>query len=462
MIARVAPRRSGLTLTEILIAILIMGIGLISLATLFPLGLIRLRETARYVRAGLTFETAADDFDARALLFKPSFRNSWYGPRDPFVQDALSNGSYNTANAAGMGVLASGNPFLPNNNLNLSSGLPFCYDPLWRALTGIAPVNNLTGNGLYDPTLDFAAGYVNGFDEARFGAGVFGNTSYPYLRADPDMGTPSAYGLQRLTNFIPWSNNLLTPRYSFTYHNNVLAAAIVQPIDVAGDVFTSIDDLVFNPIGASGTATPLSSGTSPPSSVLPELYGQTTTQFGMVQADYRYTWFFTGRQSDAGGNGTQFVGEIVVCDGRPFAFEPLPGNGPNAPAGETVVEAVFGVSSDRTVVLRWKATTPDPLVRVGGWIADVTYERNVATYTSRVGATGTLARCYWYQVARLVSPQADPDTTNFSGYRQMVVTLNSPVRAATTLDANGLPVHVNVALIMPSVINVFPRSFEVH
>ncbi len=50
MISRGIRPRSGITLTEILIAILIMGVGLISLATLFPLGLIRLREAARYQR----------------------------------------------------------------------------------------------------------------------------------------------------------------------------------------------------------------------------------------------------------------------------------------------------------------------------------------------------------------------------------------------------------------------------
>ena len=45
----------------------------------------------------------------------------------------------------------------------------------------------------------------------------------------------------------------------------------------------------------------------------------------------------------------------------------------------------------------------------------------------------------------------------------MVLTLTSPLRAKTLLNAaDGPPVHLNVALIMPSVINVFPRSFEVH
>ena len=68
-------------------------------------------------------------------------------------------------------------------------------------------------------------------------------------------------------------------------------------------------------------------------------------------------------------------------------------------AGETVVEAVFGYSgnvqvangynngfgtgADRTVLLRWPAAIPDPVVKTGDWIADVTYERNSATMTNR-------------------------------------------------------------------------------
>ena len=35
------PRSAGITLTEILISILILGVGLVSLATLFPIGLLR-------------------------------------------------------------------------------------------------------------------------------------------------------------------------------------------------------------------------------------------------------------------------------------------------------------------------------------------------------------------------------------------------------------------------------------
>ena len=57
--------RRGITLTEILIAILILAVGLASLATLFPLGLLRLRDAARSTRSAYLTESAACDVTAR-------------------------------------------------------------------------------------------------------------------------------------------------------------------------------------------------------------------------------------------------------------------------------------------------------------------------------------------------------------------------------------------------------------
>ncbi len=52
MIRRGTRGRAGITLTEILISIMIMGVGLVSLATLFPLGLLRLRAASIRSRSG--------------------------------------------------------------------------------------------------------------------------------------------------------------------------------------------------------------------------------------------------------------------------------------------------------------------------------------------------------------------------------------------------------------------------
>ena len=63
-----APRPAGITLTEIMISIMILGIGLISLATLFPIGLLRLREAQRQTRSAYLSESAAADVAARGLF----------------------------------------------------------------------------------------------------------------------------------------------------------------------------------------------------------------------------------------------------------------------------------------------------------------------------------------------------------------------------------------------------------
>ena len=105
------PRALGITLVEILIAIMILGIGLISLATLFPIGLLRLREAQRQIRSSYLSESAIADVAARGLFNANSFLyvdliniqyslTPWYvspirGRYDPLIQDT----AYYSANA---------------------------------------------------------------------------------------------------------------------------------------------------------------------------------------------------------------------------------------------------------------------------------------------------------------------------------------------------------------------------
>src|SRR5512135_1987453 len=141
MIGRVARARSGITLTEILISILILSVGLVSLATLFPLGLLRLREAQRASRSGFLVESAEADLEGRNLLNKSSFLQAgvrdragntvffspWNnppftpGPYDPFIRDTPLNG---------------GNP-AAGVSRSIGPGLPIAYDPLWRYVVGL-------------------------------------------------------------------------------------------------------------------------------------------------------------------------------------------------------------------------------------------------------------------------------------------------------------------------------------
>src|SRR4051794_9040579 len=51
-------RRSGVTLVEVLVAIFVMGIGLIALLTLFPIGMLRMAQAMRDARSGEAAESA--------------------------------------------------------------------------------------------------------------------------------------------------------------------------------------------------------------------------------------------------------------------------------------------------------------------------------------------------------------------------------------------------------------------
>lgn len=163
-------RRSGITLTEILIAILIMGVGLVSLATLFPIGLLRLRDAARYSRSTYLGQAASADLSSRSLLLNFSFLNTGYydssisGYYNPFLQDtpypggdwagalattATSPGAYSGPGGVGLSgssqsvAAANGSGTAVYPNLN-GPGLPICYDPLCAFKPSTSPASRAT------------------------------------------------------------------------------------------------------------------------------------------------------------------------------------------------------------------------------------------------------------------------------------------------------------------------------
>ena len=466
MVRRAARGRSGITLVEILISILIMGVGIISLATLFPLGLLRLREAARYSRSAILTESASSDAEARNLFGKQSFLNfsPWYRINsstgvanvngvnyDPWVQDTPLSASPNATtggapNGAFRGYGMDGSQalgFAYNGGAAvfpyIGPGLPVAYDPLYWSIVG-----DLNGS---NPGLR----PNNGTHDIRFGALPWTSTTKTALGATP------VYGLQRVTNFLP----------------------TVRMDQSARDTFISPEDIVWQVEPNAGT-TGIGGNATVLSPIVPDL----TLSGGQVTNDYRYTWMFTGQQIDS---GTTFEGDIVIFENRQFGF-----NANNIADGETTVEAVFGYSKkviqgsagtygyapqpNYTVLLRWlsSASVPngilDPEVKVGSWLADVTYERyagndvteKVAAIKADPGNSNTVVpvfpsqRCYWYQVVKKSAPTSD--VLGSANYRSMVVWVSTPLRALTLLDSTGNPAYTNAAMISPHVVNVFPRT----
>jgi Prokaryotic N-terminal methylation motif len=490
-------RRHGITLTEILIAILILGVGLASVATLFPLGLIRLRDAARYSRSAYLAQAATGDIISRSLLSSSSFTltpyyfttNSFY--YDPFIQDTPAYGSDWATDAAGPGAYAGlGGLGLPSSSVARASGnnaygslngpgLPFAYDPLWRYQT-INPNNPQANGASPTPPGGYYPADHNSF-EARFGSGI------GFIRDDPQGGLPSAHGLQRLTNFTP---AMLV--------STSIPSIFVSPEDVVWQEPNDQSYLVGVPV-TKGNPSPVGSAPSP---VLPDLSisyvldPNTNAKINTFQLtnDFHYSWIFTGQLINS-SNQAFFDGNIVIFENRPFAITSV--TAPNGGAtvglidGETVVEAIFGHSNnlnaggyssgaDRTVLLRWYATQLDPVVKTGDWIADVTYERHQNLVYNPVAGTGRFLngtppfgvpnpsnngewdnlpaqRCFWYQVQKVQPAGPDP-YIDAALYRSMVVTVNQSLQSRTLLTAVGKPVVINAALIAPNVVNVIPQT----
>jgi len=482
---------SGITLTEILISIMILAIGLVSLATLFPIGLLRLREAQRSSRAAILSESTAADVLGRGLLDKSTFIDPtispWYSnpnvanSYDPWIQDTpapfgdwTGDGDATVVGAyRGYGGMGAKGP----NQVTVSSltpvygqGLPVAYDPLWWYKQGTQPYS---GNGF----------------EARFGDGT-------------GLGlTTSAYGLQRLTNIPAFAADGTGP---VPYRANEILSAFVSPEDILWQDAKNTSYLdFFNPTLALASANLVVS----PSPVIPDLstaaLAQTDIVLGLggtpdvpaayaaLTNDWRYTWMFVGQRADA-FNDKVFTGNVVIFENRPFGFETLvnqnTGDTITQVAGERVLQAIFGygtnvmaagtmaddgtavgyaVGSDNAVLLLWPAGFPDPEIRPGGWIADVTYERNESVGrknflidvdpTSKAGSPPA-QRCHWYQVRR-ASPPADSAT--FAGMRYTLIQTTQKLQAKTLLQADGTPYHNNVALVSPHVIGVVPKTFAI-
>ncbi|MCA9052360.1 MAG: hypothetical protein KDA75_00920 [Planctomycetaceae bacterium] len=80
--------RSGATLTEVLMSLLIMGLGITSVFTLFPMSILRSVKSTNLTHAALLAETARDFYVyQRELLNQPPDRlaNPYYGYRDPLL-----------------------------------------------------------------------------------------------------------------------------------------------------------------------------------------------------------------------------------------------------------------------------------------------------------------------------------------------------------------------------------------
>ncbi len=131
-------RRGGATLIEVLVAIFVMGIGLIALLVLFPLGALRMADAIQNDYCARTAATADAVITMQSIRTDPLVRND--GVSDVFVNPCAIEGSpaYGSADPSG-------------------PSYPVLVDPVgWRAAGGLNWVGGTQYSGIRRRPVSFA------------------------------------------------------------------------------------------------------------------------------------------------------------------------------------------------------------------------------------------------------------------------------------------------------------------
>lgn len=335
--------RSGVTLTEVLVAIFIMGIGLLSLLVLFPVGALNMVAASKDERTADTARNALSI--ARTLNIRD----------DDYVFGYYTNVDYSPTNA--------NYPFPPTTLPLPAAGgasYPVYVDPQgvlsgsdWMGYLASAPspgFRRVAPKTMYTPPFytvvssQLAARWTSVGDDMNFDTDgkVKLNPPIPPAPSLPVVPYPPlAQQVQR------------EPRYSFAFLcRQVRAYSTNGPYDV---MTPPAPYFRAGPPAVSGAPAPFNT----PSNHLVDL-------------------------------------TVVVYDRRPNIALPV-APGVNIPVEEKAFSANFGtnmvgVAAPNMVVLSWPAGTPPPVVRRGTWILDAT----VVT-----SATVPEPHGYFYRVANI-------------------------------------------------------------
>lgn len=409
--APILQPRPGATLTEVLVAIFVMGIGLLSLLVLFPLGALQMAQAIhddRCTHAGIT---------ARALgnMVVPYSGNSGFTLKD----DPFTVYPYYFYQLPGVpGYTTSYN--LPLTLPDDGPSYPVYIDPIGVKLSaGSAIAPRAPASFATSP------------------AGIL-PTTFPFWISQNFPGNlPPAPG---------------APVGFFTAAPSLAGFPRVSPSFINVNSFQSLERWCMMPddIQFQEDATPVSNG-----------LGANTP--GSLQRESRYSWAWLCRQVRPDGThcptpmGVDMT--VVVYDRRPITQGPA-----GAPMGETTYAAQFNFGSN-IAYLVWPPGSAPPNLRRGTWIMDATMNTgsqtlgpvrppatppNVPTLAPPSGG-GNFGKPNGY-LYRVVNATVD------SSINAALVELHMPARASSGPPANIAAGTFGIAVVMEGVAEVYERG----
>jgi len=392
-------RRSGMTLTEVLIAIFVLAIGLMGILALFPLGAMRMAQAIKDDRCG-TLESNATSlmhsgFKDQMALSAPSQQPN----RDPIFRN-----DFNTQ------------PGQPNYYAGYPSGYPF--SPMlypnapWY---NTSPIGNTPPISALPPLLTNSPAPPANYNSAW--------PSYPvYIDMAgwfSNLNTPSQY--------LVGGHPLSMPRRSLRDVEQFRLANQVQAYNILLNRYTVLlDDLGFgpdggtivNPVPLAGNQTPWGTSAGP---------GVNFPNNASVQRDGRYSCALMVRRQQVSID-SQCEFSVVVYNGRSLS----------SPAAETVYQGtniLFNWQQTEVIINYAAMGMPRPKIRNGTWILDATMA-NMAGNQMVAEPHG-----FFYRVINVTE-----------GNGALSLELQVPARATVSNNPFGL------LIVMDNVAEVFERK----
>jgi len=302
----------GISLVEVLVAILITSIGLLALLTLFPLGALEMVQAVQADRTGHIKRNAG------------ATANTWDIRHDQLVTNAMLNPNNMTAN-----------PYIPNPGVGFIGPPALTARQAGAGTPQLTPSNPLSANAPSYPVLVDPNGY--------WANNLAGNPAWQdWVAGGPANSTDPTLVLPRRVSCEPLNPNSPTP------------SGLTMATDQLGRRqqllrwTTLLDDMNFP------RDVPYAGRPCPPNSI----------NASVVDRTPRYSWAYMCQMPKATVTAPPVYVSVIVYAGR--ALE-------QSASGETAYKATYNFGNDPNVVqLRWNSAQDPPDVTVGGWIFDAT------------------------------------------------------------------------------------------
>jgi hypothetical protein len=340
---RIAANRRAVTLTEVLIAIFLMGIGLMAILSLFPLGA---SQMAQAIQDQRTAEAAADAAAFGRIMWKTACEDDDADGSPGFVDRVPTSTTYQKPQARQRAVMAMDAPTYlpPNTKPDFAFGPP---DGAYNQVPGTTPA---TAPPFLSPTAATA--------------------SYPVL-VDPIGWRVRSGSLDMWSAPTVPSNKLTSPQQAWRLPRRPVYVRDLTPYRQFG---TTYQPNVTNCEGATGAPTssswvPLHRTANGLQSLLKQFSltddlafdtnGAPLTTASQIERGGRYTWSYLIRRPV---NRDRKIVDLttIVYNGRSV----------DVPTPETAYSAI-GTTGTKSLVIDYTGQDK-PAVRRGGWVLDAT------------------------------------------------------------------------------------------